>query len=157
MTALADTNTGNAFGIEFLLFVCLSAAVYITPSVIAFCRGHPNRYAILVVNMVLGGTGLGWLGALIWALSIVHLPRHSSGSAGGESGLNLFANDTRTVRLISPSALAGHMEPQQGPSLSAAAAVAEIDKLGLLQAGGHLSEAEFTRLKRAVLNRLRSA
>lgn len=41
--------------------------------------------------MVFGATGLGWLGSLVWALGAAH--RSPTGSHGGESGLNLFAND----------------------------------------------------------------
>lgn len=43
--------------------------LYFVPSFIAFKRGHPNRNAIFVLNLLLGGTGLGWVGALVWSLT----------------------------------------------------------------------------------------
>ncbi|MHB8743160.1 MAG: superinfection immunity protein [Sulfuricaulis sp.] len=56
-----------------MLFVVLmfaaSAAVYFLPAFIAFRRQHRNRVAILVVNMFLGLTGIGWIVALIWAFT----------------------------------------------------------------------------------------
>ncbi|WP_242705171.1 superinfection immunity protein [Streptomyces griseocarneus] len=42
-------------------------ALYIVPSVIAFRRRHPNRLLILTINLVLGGTLIGWAVALYLA------------------------------------------------------------------------------------------
>jgi Superinfection immunity protein len=41
------------------------------PSVIAFSRRHHNRYAILVLNALLGWTVVGWAVALVWSLTAV--------------------------------------------------------------------------------------
>lgn len=41
------------------------------PSVIAFVRRHHNRYAILVLNVLLGWTAVGWAVALVWSLTAV--------------------------------------------------------------------------------------
>ena len=71
--------------------------IYFIPTFVAFRRGHPNRWTILVINLVFGGTGIGWFGSLIWALNAVHLS--PAGSNGGESGLNIFANDPVQVVL----------------------------------------------------------
>ena len=87
---LTDAETG------FVFFLLGMLVVYVIPTVIAFARRHPNRWAILVINVVFGGTGLGWLGSLVWAMSAVH--RSPTGNHGGESGLNLFANDTVAVK-----------------------------------------------------------
>jgi hypothetical protein len=73
-----------------MIFVLLCVAYFI-PTYIAFKRRHPNRWAILAINVALGGTGIAWLGALVWACNAVHLS--PDGSDGGESGLNIFAND----------------------------------------------------------------
>lgn len=70
---------------------------YFIPSMVAFWRRHPNRWPILGINLLFGGTGLGWIGALIWALHAVH--KSETGSDGGESGLNLFVNDVKTIRM----------------------------------------------------------
>ena len=41
---------------------------YALPTLIAFRRRHPNRWAILAINLVLGQTGIGWVVSLVWAL-----------------------------------------------------------------------------------------
>ena len=49
-----------------LLSLCL--AIYLLPLLIAAAIDHKNRIAIGLLNLFLGWTGLGWLGALIWAV-----------------------------------------------------------------------------------------
>lgn len=87
---LTDAETG------FVFFLLGMLVAYVIPTVIAFARRHPNRWAILVINVVFGGTGLGWLGSLVWAMSAVH--RSPTGNHGGESGLNLFVNDAAVAK-----------------------------------------------------------
>jgi len=50
-------------------FFALFAVPYFLPSIIAFVRRHPSKWAIVALNTFLGWTFLGWLIALIWALS----------------------------------------------------------------------------------------
>lgn len=45
--------------------VCI--VVYVLPALTAFRRGHPSRWTILVVNLLLGVTLLGWIICLCWA------------------------------------------------------------------------------------------
>lgn len=129
--------------------------LYAIPSIIAFRRRHPNRYAILAINIALGATGIGWLGALVWALGAVHLSNEAGGSHGGESGLNLFANDTKTVRLGGAGPPPASQNGAVAPSV--AEVVAEIERLSTLRTAGHLSEAEFAALKADALRRIRAA
>ena len=49
-----------------LLTLCV--VIYFLPFFIACIREHKNRAAILLLNLFLGWTGLGWLGALVWAV-----------------------------------------------------------------------------------------
>ncbi|MET9529355.1 MULTISPECIES: superinfection immunity protein [unclassified Streptomyces] len=42
-------------------------ALYLLPSLIAFNRGVQHRWLILLGNLVLGGTLIGWLVALYFA------------------------------------------------------------------------------------------
>lgn len=150
---MSGSETDALLTVLFLGLIPVSLLIYAIPSIIAFRRRHPNRFAILVINIAFGGTGIGWLGALIWALSAVHLSNEAGGSYGGESGLNLFANDVTPVRLVgpsmSPAVNAGTAAP---PTISGA--VAEIERLSALRAAGHLSNTEFANLKAAVLQRL---
>jgi hypothetical protein len=89
---------------ELFMIVALVALlclfIYIIPTIVAFWRSHPNRWLIAVINITLGGTELGWLGSLVWACSAVH--RSPTGNHGGESGLNLFINDTSRIVIGAP-------------------------------------------------------
>jgi hypothetical protein len=52
-----------------LLIIAL--VFYLTPSVVAFRykHRHHNAVAILVLNLLLGWTLIGWMVALVWALT----------------------------------------------------------------------------------------
>ncbi|WP_329458409.1 superinfection immunity protein [Streptomyces sp. NBC_01497] len=50
-----------------VLLTIVFIAVYLLLSLIAFNRGVPRRWLILLVNLVLGGTLIGWLVALYLA------------------------------------------------------------------------------------------
>ena len=49
------------------VFALAALFVYLIPSVIAFRKGHPKRFFILLVNVLLGVTVLGYIGAMLWA------------------------------------------------------------------------------------------
>jgi hypothetical protein len=51
-----------------LLILGFLGVVYLGPSALAYNRGHPNAAAIFVVNLLLGWTLIGWVGALVWAI-----------------------------------------------------------------------------------------
>ena len=97
----------------FIAFVLLMAVVlfgiYPIPTYVAFSRSHPNRWVILALNLCLGGTGIVWVGCLIWATMRIHLPADATSSRGGESGLNIFANDLVRVRVESSDARSGYV------------------------------------------------
>jgi len=42
---------------------------YLIPSITAMAREHRNAAAIAALNVLLGWTVLGWIGALVWALT----------------------------------------------------------------------------------------
>jgi hypothetical protein len=44
-------------------------ALYFLPSIVAGGRNHASSGGILVINLFLGWTVLGWIGALAWAAS----------------------------------------------------------------------------------------
>ena len=46
---------------------CLGVVIYLIPSWIAWSRRHRNQGAIGVLNILLGWTVIGWIGALIWS------------------------------------------------------------------------------------------
>lgn len=113
----------------FLVFV----AIYGAPSFVAFRRHHPNRWLILLVNVVFGGTLIGWGVAMLWALRAAHRP--GSTSSGGESGLNLFVNDVKKIELVEP------------PPIPQASAAQELERLHGLFVRGVISQGEFDTLK----------
>ena len=64
MGSLVVFANGGAF-VGFLVLL----ALYFVPSIIAFTRHHHNKWAIFVLNLLLGWTGLGWIGGLVWSLT----------------------------------------------------------------------------------------
>jgi hypothetical protein len=47
----------------------LLVLVYFLPTFLAAARGHQSWLEILTLNLLLGWTVLGWIGALIWSLT----------------------------------------------------------------------------------------
>lgn len=86
-------------GATFILFVILIVifgVIYFIPTIVAFRREHSNKWPIFLVNFVFGTTVIGWVASLIWAMNVLHTSK--VGTNGGESGLNIFANDVKTVK-----------------------------------------------------------
>lgn len=52
-----------------LAFMGAMFVMYFAPSIVASFRKHHNATAIFFLNLLLGWTFLGWVGALIWALT----------------------------------------------------------------------------------------
>ncbi len=48
-----------------LALICL----YFVPFMLAAARDHDSYIAILVVNALVGWTGIGWIACMFWALS----------------------------------------------------------------------------------------
>jgi hypothetical protein len=129
--------------IVIAIVIIVLAFIYFVPSIVAFRRGHPNRWPILIINFLFGGTGLGWLGSLVWAAGAVH--KSPTGSNGGESGLNVFVNDPVTVRLA----------PESVPALIDSGTVEEkLRRLKQLFDSGAISAEEYAGLKKPLLDRL---
>ncbi|HEV7252010.1 MAG TPA: superinfection immunity protein [Mesorhizobium sp.] len=144
-----DVVLAFIFGGYALLWL-VGILLFITPTVIAFRREHPNRWLILAVNAFLGSTGIGWGVALVWALHAVHRTREATGAHGGESGLNLFANDVSRIRL-EPTRRAAQGTTE---TLKTAEALQEIERFQRLKEQGFIGEEDFAKLKAAVLQRL---
>lgn len=52
-----------------ILFFVVGLLVYFLPSFIASNRNHQSKVAIIVLNILVGWTALGWIIALIWSLT----------------------------------------------------------------------------------------
>lgn len=62
----ATTSTGSP--IPGLIIIAL---FYFVPTFVAFFRHHHQRSAILILNLFLGCTGIGWIAALVWSATAV--------------------------------------------------------------------------------------
>ena len=49
----------------------LLLALYFLPGFIACMRGHHNAGAIVILNLFLGWTLIGWVIGLVWAATVV--------------------------------------------------------------------------------------
>jgi hypothetical protein len=56
---------------QWLAVIVVTLVVYFIPSIVAYAREHHNRLAILVLNLFLGWSFLGWVVALVWAATHV--------------------------------------------------------------------------------------
>lgn len=45
-------------------------ALYLLPSIFAFQRGKKNKLAILLLNILLGWSLIGWVGSLVWSVMV---------------------------------------------------------------------------------------
>lgn len=69
MTA-STQSSGSIFGILgvfSIIVILIIILLYFLPSFIGFRRNHPNKVSILILNIFLGWSFLGWVIALIWA------------------------------------------------------------------------------------------
>lgn len=57
------------------IFWVIVGGIYMLPTTVAICRKHPQTKAIFALNLFLGETGIGWVGALVWALFNVEPPK----------------------------------------------------------------------------------
>ena len=52
-----------------LLIVLVVGGLYFIPSIVALMREHPSRAGIIILNIFLGWTLVGWVVSLAWAAS----------------------------------------------------------------------------------------
>ena len=70
-------NDGSLWGgclSAIAIFGLVAIVLFFLPTFVAFSRSHRNRWVILLINVVFGATGFGWIGALIWAMNKVDDP-----------------------------------------------------------------------------------
>jgi len=56
-------------GHQELIIIAGAIVVYLLPGLIAFARGHRNAIAITALNILLGWSFFGWIGAFVWSLT----------------------------------------------------------------------------------------
>ncbi len=52
-----------------VLYVLGATFLYFLPTFLALARGHHNFFLLAIVNLSLGWTVIGWVGALFWSLT----------------------------------------------------------------------------------------
>ena len=57
-----------------IVILVIGVVFYFTPGAVASHRKHHQEGAIWVLNLFLGWTLLGWVGALVWACTTVKEP-----------------------------------------------------------------------------------
>jgi len=50
-----------------IIFFVIGLTLYLLPFLVAKYRKHPDSIAILLLNCLLGWTGIAWVVALIWS------------------------------------------------------------------------------------------
>ena len=58
---------GDMSIVDLSIFFIPMLFLYFLPSFIAWRRNHRNTAAIVVVNLLLGWSFIGWIAALVWA------------------------------------------------------------------------------------------
>ena len=134
----------------FLLLVLVALAIFLMPALVAFLRRHPNRWVILLLNVFLGATGIVWFGCLIWAFRAIHIAAAPNRSNGGESGLNLTANDVIRIRFDEGARLPPPLAPPQRDD----DVLIRLERLKKLHDDGVIDAEQFARMRDAVLSHL---
>jgi RsiW-degrading membrane proteinase PrsW (M82 family) len=65
----SSNPSSDSSPIAALIFFVLIVTLYFLPSIVAASRKKQNTTAIFAVNFFLGWTFLGWVVALVWALT----------------------------------------------------------------------------------------
>lgn len=50
-----------------IVFLAISLLLYFVPAIASITRDHRQKLPIILLNVLLGWTVVGWVGALIWA------------------------------------------------------------------------------------------
>lgn len=64
-----QVKSKSSMVIPVILLIVFLVIVYFIPTAIAVKRKHPNRFGIVIVNIFLGWSLIGWVVALVWAVT----------------------------------------------------------------------------------------
>lgn len=60
---------------DALIIIAVLGFIYCLPMIVASFRNHRHMSGIVVLNIFLGWTLLGWVGAFVWAVMGIHPQR----------------------------------------------------------------------------------
>jgi hypothetical protein len=69
MTTLLMSDVGG--GVLVFLFLAVIVAIWTVPMFIAAKRSHPQAVPIIMIDLFLGFTLIGWIVAFAWSLSAI--------------------------------------------------------------------------------------
>ncbi len=90
---LVASDSGNAIaGLLVLVGFVLLAALYFAPTIVAFFRHSKQRLPVLVLNLLLGWTFVGWVVSLVMAVGrtdgqdqpVINIHQYAAPAAGPE-------------------------------------------------------------------------
>src|SRR5207302_1990522 len=88
------------FYIPWAILVLVALAWYFVPTIIGTWRRHPYLWAISLINLFLGWSFVGWIGAIIWALmGTPKSPLDKMLNEGGE-WKPTFLSDSTTAPMV---------------------------------------------------------
>src|SRR5271170_1884653 len=124
----------------FIAFVLLFP--YFLPTIIAILRRKANTGGIFVLNLLLGWTLIGWIGALVWSLSADAQPTIIVNNAPSSAPPSSVTHAYTNVTVRKPVASAGAVQQDK---------IDQLRQLKQLLDEGVLTEEEFNRQKAAIL------
>ena len=133
-------------GSEWLLIVLLLFPLYFLPTIIAYARKNSHSAGIFILNIFLGWTVLGWIGALIWAFS-----------SGRKPASTVIVNNTSQSYSQEYNAEKPEFKPQLQPEVANTKLIAQQDKIDQLRQykqlldEGIITNEEFNKQKSAIL------
>lgn len=62
-------STILSLSLQHVVILLIIVIPYFLPAIIAFSKNRHNKSAVLILNIFLGWTFIGWVVALVWAVS----------------------------------------------------------------------------------------
>lgn len=87
-------ESGSSLLLGFVLLIG-GVVLYFLPAIIAESRRHHNKGAIIVLNLLLGWTFVGWVAALVWAASATRESENNNSVGRNNLNLQAQASDVR--------------------------------------------------------------
>ena len=126
------------------IVIIISLISYFLPTVIAMLRGKSNTFAILLLNLFLGWTFIGWIVALVWSATSDNKPQtivvNNNSSIEPKNELKTLSNQGIKSEQINNLNLNSHQEKIQN-----------LKKLKQLLDDGILTQEEFVQQKNQIL------
>jgi regulatory protein YycI of two-component signal transduction system YycFG len=126
------------------IVIIISLISYFLPTIIAILRGKSNTFAILLLNLFLGWTFIGWIVALVWSVTSDNKPQTIvvNNNSSIEPGNEFKALSAQGIKFeqTANSKLNSHQEKIQS-----------LKKLKQLLDDGILTQEEFIQQKNQIL------